>query len=68
MSISLDTVRVGKSYYVINYGERHNFEVISAVGGKDYRCKDLQTLEFFHLSELFAYGKGKDFEFFPLKD
>ncbi len=68
MSISIETVRVGKDYYLINYGEVHEFRVTKATGHKDFVCKDLTTLEEFNLSELTAYGKGKDFEFYGLDD
>ena len=68
MSISIETVRVGKDYYMINYGERHEFSVLKAVGILDFICKDLDTLEEFKLSELTAYGKGKDYEFYSIND
>jgi len=68
MSISIETVRVGKNYYLINYGEKHEFNVTRAAGYKDFVCKDLTTLEEYLLSELTAYGKGRDFEFYGLED
>lgn len=68
MSISIETVRVGKDYYLINYGESHEFRVTKATGYRDFVCKDLTTLEEFNLSELTAYGKGKDYEFYGLDD
>ncbi len=68
MSISIETVRVGKDYYLVNYGEIHEFTVTKATGYKDFLCKDLHSLEEFKLSELTAYGKGKDFEFYGLDD
>jgi hypothetical protein len=67
MSISIETVRVGKDYYLVNFGEVHEFTVTKATGYKDFECKDLNTLEAFNLSELTAYGKGKDFEFYELE-
>ncbi|WKV12874.1 hypothetical protein [Marivirga harenae] len=66
MSISIETVRVGKDYYMVNYGEVHEFKVTNATGYKDFICKDLTTLEEYTLSELTAYGKGKDFEFYEI--
>jgi hypothetical protein len=67
MSISIETVRVGKDYYLINYGEIHEFTIFKATGHKDFVCKDLYTLEEYNLSELTAYGKGRDFEFYELE-
>jgi len=68
MSISIETVRVGKDYYLVNYGEVHEFRVTKAVGLKDFKCQDLHTLEHYNLSELTAYGKGKDFEFYEIQE
>lgn len=67
MSISIETVRVGKDYYLVNYGEIHEFRVTKASGYKDFKCQDLLTLEEYSLSDLTAYGKGKDFEFYELE-
>jgi hypothetical protein len=68
MSISLETVRVGKDYYMINYGEVHEFAITKATGQNDFLCKDKHSLEEYRLSELTAYGKGSDFEFYGLED
>ncbi len=66
MSISIETVRVGKKYYLKNYREYHEFMVLRATGRNDFLCKDLISLENFKLSELTAYGIGSDYEFFEL--
>ncbi len=68
MPISIETVRVGKRYRLINYNEEHEFDVIKAVDQKDFLCKDINSLEQFKLSELTAYGKGKDYDFYALND
>jgi len=68
MPISIDTVRVGKRYRLINFGEEHIFDVTSATGVKDFFCKDITSLEIFKLSDLTAYGKGKDYDFYSLND
>ena len=68
MPISIETVRVGKRYVLLNYGEQHEFDVVKAVGEKDFLCKDLNSLEQFKLSELTQYGKGKDYDFYSLND
>jgi hypothetical protein len=59
--LSFDVLRTGKKYRLINYGEKHEFEVESVVGNGDFKVKDLLTLERFRLKELISYGKGKDF-------
>jgi hypothetical protein len=66
MSISLDTIRIGKKYYIINYGERHEFIVLRRIAENNYLIKDLLTLEKYELQEFIAYGKGDDFELFEL--
>ncbi|MBK6266503.1 hypothetical protein JKA74_15770 [Marivirga sp. S37H4] len=67
MSISIETVRVGKKYYLKNHREYHEFVVLKAIGQNDFVCKDLNSLERFSLNELTAYGKGSDYEFFELE-
>ena len=66
MPISVDTVRVGKRYVLINYGEEHTFDVIKAEGKNDFLCKDVLSLEHFLLHELTLYGKGPDYDFYAL--
>lgn len=66
MSISLDTIRIGKKYYIINYGERHEFIVLKRIAENNYLIKDLLSLEKYELQEFIAYGKGADFELFEL--
>ena len=60
--LSLDVLRVGKKYRVINFGDRHEIEVEEKLADKEFRVKDLHTLERYPLSEIYRYGKGKDFE------
>jgi len=66
MSISFDTIRVGKKYYLINHGDRHEFKVIEKLQGQDFKLKDLHTLELYTLEELVRYGRGKDYELYEL--
>jgi hypothetical protein len=60
--LSFDVLRVGKKYFLVNHGEKHEFEVERALGNNDFKVKDLLTLERYRLKELIAYGKGEDFE------
>ncbi|MEJ0029368.1 MAG: hypothetical protein WDO15_02895 [Bacteroidota bacterium] len=59
--LSFDVLRVGHRYYMINYGERHEFE-IERILMDDFKVKDIHTLERFLLKDLLKFGKGKDFE------
>ena len=67
MSISIDSVRVGKKYSLRNIREYHEFRTVKALGEKDFLCEDIHTLERYLLSDLTAYGKGNDYEFFELE-
>jgi len=67
MSISIDTIRIGKKYYLINYGERHEFIVLKRISEQNFLLKDLMTLEQYELQEFIQFGKGNDFELFELE-
>jgi hypothetical protein len=60
--MSFDNIRVGKKYWLRNYGEKTEFQVQKSLGGNDFILKDLNSLEVYRLSDLVKYGKGKDFE------
>ena len=60
--LSLGALRNGKKYYLINFGERHDFEVEFILANGDFKVKDLVTLERYFLLDLIRYGKGHDFE------
>ena len=60
--LSLGALRNGKRYYLINFGERQEFEVEQIRVDGDFRVKDLTTLERYLLLDLLRYGKGDDFE------
>ena len=62
MPISFDTLRIGKRYYLRNFGEESRFEVVE-ITDQDIRVKDLFTLESFPISDLVKYGTGNDYEF-----
>lgn len=59
--LSFDVLRTGKKYRLINFGERHEFEIENVLADGDFEVKDLDTLERYALKELISYGKGKDF-------
>jgi hypothetical protein len=59
--LSFDVLRVGKRYYLINYGDRYEFE-IEKILVNDFKVKDIHTLERYLLKDVLKFGKGKDFE------
>jgi hypothetical protein len=59
--LSFDVLRTGKKYRLVNFGEKHEFEVESVLPNGDFKVKDTLTLERFYLKDLVRYGKGKDF-------
>jgi hypothetical protein len=60
--LSFDVLRVGKRYYLVNYGDRYEFEVERILVNQDFKVKDIHTLERYHLKEVLKFGRGKDFE------
>ncbi len=58
--IAYNSLRAGKKYRLINYGESFEFTLVD-IGSSDFQLKDLHTLEVYHLSDLTRYGKGEDF-------
>ncbi len=62
MAISLDNLRVGRKYYLKNYGESFDFEVIEVLSQDDFRIKNVNSLEILLFSDLIKYGVGKDYE------
>ena len=61
MSISPDVFRTGKRYRLINYGDSYEFIIEKFIGHKDYKLKDLHTLEIYYFRDLIRYGKGGDY-------
>jgi hypothetical protein len=62
MPLSIDNLRKGKKYKMINYGDEMHFQVLDIPGESEYLVKDLLTLEKYFLHDLLKYGKGKDFD------
>jgi hypothetical protein len=63
MAMSFDNIRIGKRYFLRNFGETFEFTVEKRKGEKDYVIKDIHTLELGFLIDLLKFGKGKDFDF-----
>lgn len=68
MPISIDTLRVGHRYILINYGETTEFELLRIEKTDDYIIRDLNSLEIYNLKILIEYGKGKDFDLYELEE
>ena len=60
--LSLDVLRNGKKYSLVNFGDRYEFIIENILGNGDFKLKDLHTLERYHLRDLIKFGKGPDFE------
>lgn len=60
--ISFDTIRVGKKYYLQNFGDLYEFEVLERLSTNNFTLKDLHTLETYQLEDLIRWGKGKDYD------
>jgi len=67
MALSFENIRVGKKYILKNYGEKALFQVLEKTADNDFRVKDLQTLEYYMISDLIRYGKGNDYDFYELE-
>ena len=59
--LSFDVLRVGHRYYLVNFGDRYEFEV-EKILAHDFRVKDIHTLERYLLKDTLKFGTGKDFE------
>ena len=68
MPISIDTLRVGHRYTLINFGETVDFELTRIENEDDYIIRDLYSLEVFDLKVLIEYGKGKDYDLFEIEE
>ena len=60
--LAFSSMRVGKKYRLVNYGEKSEFVLEEVIGRNDYRLRDLYSLEHYLMSELIQFGKGEDFE------
>lgn len=60
--LAYSSLRVGKRYWLVNFGEKYEFELIEIVHTNDFKLKDLFTLEIYTLKEITSLGRGPDFE------
>jgi len=67
MPLALDNLRVGRIYRLVNYGEERHIQILSRLGGENFKIKDLATLEIYELEELLRWGIGKDYDLEELR-
>ena len=60
--LAFNSMRYGKRYRLVNFGEQYEFEVVEVRSGDDFLLKDLFTLETYSMEDLIRFGKGDDFE------
>lgn len=60
--LAFDVLRVGKKYRLVNFGDQYEFEIEAITPAKDFKVKDLHTLERFMLKDTIRFGMGNDFE------
>jgi hypothetical protein len=60
--IAFSSMRVGKKYRLVNYGEQSEFTLVEVISRSDYKLKDIFSLEHYLMSDLTRFGKGEDFE------
>ena len=60
--LAFSSMRVGKRYRLVNYGEKSEFILKEVFSRGEYRLKDIHSMEEYYMSELIKYGKGEDFE------
>ena len=66
--MSFDNMRVGKSYFVKNHGEKTSFLVLETEGRNNFKIKDLLSLETSLFGDLIQYGIGEDFELYEIQE
>ena len=67
MPQSVDTLRVGHRYKLINYGEVIDFVLVEIRNHSDYIIKDLNSLEIYDMKILTEYGKGNDYDLYEME-
>ena len=60
--LAVSSLRVGKKYRLVNFGDRYEFVVESILSSYDFIAKDIHTLEHYYYKDLIKFGKGKDYE------
>ncbi len=58
----INNLRIGKCYFLKNFGETTSFRVLQKTEEDDFQIKDLLSLEIYSFSKLISFGRGNDFE------
>ena len=66
--LSFDVLRVGRRYSLINFRERYEFIIEEVLANRNFKLKDIHTLEPMHMNDLIRFGKGPDFEIRELEE
>ena len=66
--LSFDVLRVGKKYSLINFGDKYEFIIEEILGNRNFKLKDLHTLEIMFMKDLIRFGMGKDFEIWEIEN
>ena len=67
MALAFDNLRVGRKYYLRNYGEVSEFYVQERLSTDNFKLKDLYTLEIYELQDLVKYGRSDDFDLWEIE-
>ncbi len=62
MPLSLENLQTGHKYFIRNYGDEIEFEVLDVKPNGDHKVRHLHTLEVFSISEITRYGLGDDYD------
>lgn len=60
--LSINAMRVGWRYRLVNFDETYEFETLKKLNNDNFLLKDIHTLEQYELRDLVKFGRGKDFE------
>lgn len=61
MGISIDTVRVGKKYKLINNSDITEFQIMEKISNTNFLIKDLTSLDIYQFERLVQFGNGSDY-------
>ncbi len=62
MALALSSLRVSHKYRMTNYGETVDFVIMELYPENRIWVKNLSSLEYFWLDDLYKFGKGKDYD------
>ncbi len=66
--LSFDVLRVGRRYKLVNFREHYEFIIEEVLANRNFKLKDVHTLELMYMNDLIRFGKGPDFEIRELEE